>query len=237
MIKCGAIPPAVQSESAWERVSQKNNMDKIRVLLVDDHPVVRQGILSLLCQYQDIQVIGEADSALTAMEMVQLDPDVILLDIRLNHASGLDVARQIHRKDSRSRILILTAYEEETYLLEAAQVGVDGYLLKNTSAPVLADAIRTVNAGGQWLSPNLGGKALQQLKALSRSQVRSQSGLSSEELQLLQFIAEGASIEHMTQALYWSERTVKRKTKDVLAKLGASSRAQAVAEAFRRGLL
>ncbi len=212
-------------------------MENISVLLVDDHPVVRQGLISLLGQYPDIRVVAQADRAETAIEKAKLKPDVILLDIRLDDASGLDVARQLRRSQCSSRIIILTSYDDENYLLQAARIGVDGYLLKNVSAELLADAIRAVHAGEQQLSPALGGKALGQLRALSRSQLRLESGLAEEELKLLQFIADGLSVPEITRALYWSESTVKRKTKDVLAKLGATSRAQAIGLAFKRGLL
>lgn len=210
----------------------------INVLLVDDHPVVRQGLTSLLSQYPDIHVIAEADRGSAALEQAaKFRPDVILLDIRLEDASGLDVARQLRRAQCASRIIILTSYDNENYLLEAARLGVDAFLLKNASAEVLADSIRAVQAGEQRLSPVLGGKAFEQLKVLSQAQVHSQSGLSEQELELLKFIAAGASAQVITRALYLSERTIKRKTKDVLRKLGATSRAQAVAEAYKRGLL
>ncbi len=213
-------------------------MDPIRVLLVDDHPVVRHGLQSLLSLYLDICVVGEADNALTALESVdRLKPDVILLDIRLENANGLDIARQVRYSQARARIIVLTSYEDENYLLEAARIGVDGYLLKNASAEVLADAIRAVHLGEGRLSPALAGKALGQLRALTRSRVQSESGLTDQELQLLQLIAGGVSTQEITQKLYWSERTIKRKTKDILIKLNATSRAQAVAEAFKRGLL
>ncbi len=212
-------------------------MENISVLLVDDHPVVRQGLVSLLSQYPDIRVVAEADRAETALEQTRLKPDIILLDIRLENGSGLDLARQLRRSQCPSRIIILTSYDDENYLLQAARIGVDGYLLKNASAEVLAGAIRAVHAGEQQLSPALGGKALGQLRTLSRAHLRAESGLGEEELQLLQCIADGLSVQEITRALYWSESTVKRKTKDVLAKRGATSRAQAIAQAFKRGLL
>lgn len=213
-------------------------MQMINVLLVDDHPVVRQGLTSLLSQYSDIHVIAEADRGSAVLEQAsKFRPDVILLDVRLEDVSGLDVARQLRRAQCASRIIILTSYDDENYLLEAARLGVDGFLLKNASAEGLADAIRAVYAGEQRLSPVLGGKAFEQLKALSQAQMRAQSGLSEQELQLLQYIADGASAQEIIRAMYLSERTIKRKTKDLLGKLGATSRAQAVAEAFKRGLL
>lgn len=209
-----------------------------RVMVVDDHPVVRQGLRSLLSQYPDIQVVGEADVAPLALELIdELRPDVVLLDIRLAGPSGLDLARQLRRSRFDSRVIILTSHDDEAYLLEAAQAGVYGYLLKSASAEVLADTIRAVHAGERRLSPMLAGKALEQLETLSRAQVRAESGLSDQELQLLQLFADGASTQDMAQSLYLSERTVKRKIQDILTKLGAASRAQAVAEAFKRGLL
>lgn len=213
-------------------------MEDTRVLLVDDHPVVRQGLRSLLSQYRDIRVIGEAEDGLIALELAaQLQPDVILLDIRLAGSSGLNLAHQLRRSRSDSRIIILTSYDDEGYLLQAAQAGVYGYLLKSASAEILAEAIRAVHRGERRLSPTLADKALEQLETLSQAQLQSEAGLSEQELELLQLIADGATTQDMAQILYLSERTIKRKIQDVLNKLDAANRAQAVAEAFKRGLI
>ncbi|HEX9899344.1 MAG TPA: response regulator transcription factor [Candidatus Methylomirabilis sp.] len=213
-------------------------MVNTRVLIVDDHPVVRQGLRSLLSEYPDIQIVGETEGDSTVLELcAQLRPDVILLDIRLAGSNGLDLARQLRSTSSEAHVIILTSYDDETYLREAVQAGVHGYLLKSASAEVLADAIRVVHAGERRISPPLINKVMQQLEELSRAQVQAASGLSDQELQLLKLIAEGASTPDMVRALYLSDRTVKRKIRDILAKLGATSRAQAVAEAYRRGLL
>ncbi|MFQ5611153.1 MAG: response regulator [Anaerolineae bacterium] len=213
-------------------------METTRVLIVDDHPVVRQGLRSLLAEYPNIQVVGETAGGPATVDLVAgLEPDVILMDIRLAGPSGLDLARQLRRAGSEARVIILTSYDKDAYLLEAAQAGAFGYLLKNASAEVLVDTIQAVKRGEHRLSPSLAGKALQQLETLSRAQVQSKAGLSDHELQLLQLIADGATTRDMAGALYLSERTVKRKVQDVLDKLGATNRAQAVAEAFKRGLL
>lgn len=213
-------------------------MEAIRVLLVDDHLVVRQGLRSLLSQYPDIQVVGEAEDGSALLELVsELRPDVTLLDVRLAGDNGLDLARQLQRGPVETRIIILTSYDNEEYLLQAAQAGAYGYLLKNSSAEILADAIRAVNAGERRLSPALAGTAFRQLENLSQVRLLVESGLIEQELQLLQLIAAGASTHEMAQELYLSERTIKRKVQDVLDKLNASNRAQAVAEAFKRGLL
>jgi DNA-binding NarL/FixJ family response regulator len=200
--------------------------------------VVRQGLRSLLSQYPDIEVVGEADGGLAGLKLIaDLQPDVVLLDIRMAGPSGLEVAGQLRRSGAGARIIILTSHDDEAYLMEAAQAGVHGYLLKSTSAELLAEAIRAVHAGEHRLSPTLVSKALEQLEALSRAQAKAESGLSDQELQLLHLLAEGAGTPDMARAMYLSERTVKRKIQDILAKLGAASRAQAVAEAFKRGLL
>lgn len=214
------------------------SQEATRVLVVDDHLVVRQGLRSLLTQYPDIRVVGEAEGGPATLELIAgLQPDVVLLDIRLAGPSGLELARQLRRSGSESRVIILTSYDDQAFLLEAAQAGVHGYLLKSASAEVLADAIRAVHAGERRLSPALADKALEQLEALSQAHARSDSGLSGQELQILKLLADGASTQSIGEALFLSERTVKRKTQDILYKLGASSRAHAVAEAFKRGLL
>lgn len=207
-------------------------------MLIDDHPMVRHGLRTLLAQHADIQVVGECDGGPGTLDMLtQLQPQVVLLDIRLPGISGIELARQIRRLGSNARIIILTSYDDDGYLLEAAHAGVYGYLLKSASAEVLAEAIRAVHAGQRQLSPDLAGKALEQLESLSRLQAQAESGVSDLELQLLRLIVDGASIQEMSQSLYLSDRTVKRKIQDLLTKFHASSRAQAVAEAFKRGLL
>lgn len=210
----------------------------IQVMIVDDHPIVRQGLHSLLSQYPDILVTGEADGGQVALDLIaRHHPDVVLLDIRLDGHSGLELARQLRRAQSGARIIVLTSHDDEGYLVEAAQAGVHGYLLKSASAELLAGAIRAVYAGERCLTPALVTKALEQLEALSRLQVQAEAGLSGQELKMLQLLAEGADTQDMAQILYLSERTIKRKIQDVLTKLGAASRAQAVAAAFKRGLL
>ncbi len=210
----------------------------IRVLIVDDHPVVRQGLQSLLSNYPDIQVAGEADTGLGALEEAALlQPDVVLLDIRLPGASGMDVARQLRQQNPQARIIILTAYEDDEYLIGALQAGAHGYLLKSTSHQTLAEAIRNAHAGRRVLSPSLVDGVLRQFEELARESLVSQSGLSESEFEILPLLAEGATNKEMAERLYWSEATVKRKIGDTLAKLGVSNRAQAVAEAIRRGLI
>lgn len=214
------------------------NMEDIRVVIIDDHPVVLQGIQSLLSQYPDIHVVGEAGNSSAALELInEGSPDVVLLDIRLADQNGLDIARQIYRSQVKSRVIILTSHEDEEYLLEAVQANVYGYLVKGTSAEVLVEAIRAVHAGERRLSKSLISKAMDQMVELSQAQLQAKSGLSNQELKVLKLIAAGSNTQEMANNLHWSERTLKRKLKDILAKLNAANRAQAVAEAYKLGLL
>lgn len=213
-------------------------MKNTRVFIVDDHPVVRHGLRSLLSQYQDIQVVGEADSGTAALDLVSLScPDVVLMDIRLSDCNGIDLARQMRRSMVEARIIILTAFDDDAYLAKAAEVGVHGYLLKSASADVLAETIRAVHAGERRISLAMADKAFQQLQVMCRSRPQYESGVTDEELQLLRLIADGSSVQDIAQVLYLSDRTVKRMTQNILVKLSATSRTQAVAEAFKRGLL
>ncbi len=209
-----------------------------RVAIIDDHPVVRQGLRSLLSQHPVIEIVGEAGNPARALELIHEEqPDVVLLDIRLEQHSGIDLAQQLRRMQSPARIIILTSYEDRVYLSMAAQAGVHGYLLKSTSPELLVEAIQAVHGGERRLSPSIGGKALEQLEKLSALHIQTEIGLSDQEIKLLELITEGASTEEMTKLLFLSERTIKRKIRDILDKLGAANRAQAVAEAFKRGLL
>jgi DNA-binding NarL/FixJ family response regulator len=210
----------------------------IRVLIVDDHPIVRQGLQSLLSNYSDIQVTGEADTGVDALREAALQqPDVVLLDIRMPGANGIDIARQLRRQSPQARIIILTAYDDEEYLAGALQAGAHGYLLKTASHETLAEAIRDAHAGQRVLSPGLIDGVLRQFQEVARESLISQSGLSESELEILQLLAAGATNKDIAERLYWSEVTAKRKVGDILLKMGSSNRAQAVAEAIRRGLI
>jgi len=211
-------------------------MQPIRVFLVDDHPVVRQGIRSLLSSFSDIQVVGEADSSfVVASQMEPAQPDVLLLDIRLGGANGIEVARKLRREQPSVKIIILTTYDDAEYLQQALAADVHGYLLKSASHEQLAEAIRAVHRGERLLSPPLVSKVMEQFGHLARIRSREESGLSDQELQVLREIANGANNRQIAERLFWSEATVKRKIQDIIEKLGVANRAQAIAEAIRHG--
>lgn len=213
-------------------------MNPIRVLLVDDHPIVRQGVRSVLSCHPDIAVVSEADSATALFAALATDrPDVVLLDVRLPGLNGVEIAQRLKQEWPQVKVIMLTTYEDEEYLFGALRAGAEGYLLKSASPEVLASAIRQVAAGERLLSPALVGKVMREFGELAKAQAQAASGLSPQEIEVLRLIASGATNREIADRLYWSEATVKRKIQDILEKLGVANRPQAVAEALKRGLL
>ncbi len=213
-------------------------MNTIRVLLVDDHPIVRQGVQSVLANHPDIQVVGEAENAATLFSSLPtLKPDVILLDIRMPGQNGIETTQRLKRENPAIKVIILSTYDDDEFLLGALRAGAEGYLLKSASAQLLASAIRQVGRGERLLSPTLVGKVMREFQELAKEKSRSDSGLTNQELQVLQMIAGGSTNKEIAEKLYWSEVTVKRKVQDIFEKMGVANRAQAVAEAAKRGLL
>lgn len=213
-------------------------MDAIRVFIVDDHPVVRQGVRSILANHADLEVVGEAENAAGLFASIEpLRPDVVLLDIRMPGQNGIETTQRLKREWPALKVIILTTYEEDEFLFGAVGAGADGYLLKSASNEVLASAIRQVGRGEKLLSPALVDKLMTEFQELTRQKTRANSGLTDQELTVLHMIADGATNKEIAEKLYWSEVTVKRKAQDIIEKLGAANRAQAVAEATRRGLL
>jgi DNA-binding NarL/FixJ family response regulator len=210
----------------------------IRVLIADDHPVFRYGLRSLLANDPAIEVVGEARSAADLLATVdQRRPDVILLDVRMPGPSGIDVAFELRRSHPDVKILVLTAHDDDEYLMDALRADVHGYLLKNTSHEILASAIHKVHAGERLLTPEQASEVVKRFAELTRDQAREKSGLSDMELDILERLALGNTYAEMSESLFLSEPTIKRKIQGILTKMGVNSRTQAVAEAIRRGLM
>ncbi len=213
-------------------------MAPIRVLIVDDHAIVRQGVRSVLANHPDIEVVGEAENAAALFASVNtVRPDIILLDIRMPGQNGIETATRLKLDWPAIKIIILSTYDDDEYLFGALRAGAEGYLLKSASPEVLADALRQVGRGERLLGPGLVGRVLRQFQDLAQEKIRLESGLSDQELEVLRLIAAGATNKDIADRLYWSETTVKRKVQDILEKMGVANRPQAVAEAARRGLL
>ncbi len=212
-------------------------MAPIRILIVDDHPIVRQGLRSLLSNYPDMTLVGEADSAPAAVELArQTAPDVILLDIRMPGMSGVEAARILSRQHPTTKILMLTSFDDEEYVKGALQAGAIGYVLKSASDEMLAQAVRAVYRGERVLSPRVIDRVVEQFTDYSRERAIRETGLTEDEYRILSLLVAGASNPKIAVELHLSETTVKRKLQDVFEKLSVTTRAQAAAEAVRRGL-
>lgn len=209
---------------------------RIRVLIVDDHPVVRHGLMSLLGSHPDIEIVAEAESGDEVLpRLAEHAIDVILLDIQLKGQSGLDIAHRVRRSYPDVNIIILTTYDDESYLQEAMQAGVHGFLLKSESHGSLPDSIRRVMRGKRILSPSLVSSVVDSYQKLAQDQAYREAGLSSDDLQILYAISEGASNKDLARQFYLSEATIKRKVQEIIEKMGGANRTQAIAEAVRRG--
>lgn len=209
----------------------------IRVLVVDDHPLVRQGVRSLLSNYPDLALVGEAADAPSALRLAETTtPDVILLDIRMPGMGGVETARLLSRQHPSAKILMLTSFDDQEYVTGALQAGAHGYLLKSISDEILVSAVRAVHRGERVLSPAVMDRVVQQFTAYSRVRALHDAGLSDDEGRILALLVAGASNPKIAAQLYLSETTVKRKLQDIFEKLGVSTRAQVAAEAVRRGL-
>ncbi|MBI5031422.1 MAG: response regulator transcription factor [Chloroflexi bacterium] len=213
-------------------------MDTIRVMIVDDHPTVRRGLISLLSSYPDLEIVGEFDDGMMALRAVEeQNPDVILLDIQLPGPNGVDIALLITQKKPETKIIILTAFDNDEYLIGALSAGAHAYLLKNSSNETVVETIRQVHEGKRLLSPSLVDPVIRQLQTLARAHVRREFQLTDEEVKAMKMIAAGSTNEEIAREMYWSDRTAKRKVEEIIAKLGARNRTQAVAEAIKKGLI
>jgi DNA-binding NarL/FixJ family response regulator len=181
-------------------------------------------------------VVGEApDGAAALQAAATLTPDVILLDLGLPGPDGVEVAHQLRGQAQEAKIIVLTASQSDEYLLGALRAGVHAYLLKSTSDETVVETIRQVHRGKHVLSPALMDTVLQQFETMAKAHARHQSGLSEEDLGILKLIARGATTKEIAEHMYWSERTVKRRVEEIMARLGAKSRAEAVAQAIKSG--
>lgn len=208
-------------------------MTTATVLIVDDHPVVRTGIKSLLSNYPHLTVAGEASTAEQAITAYQtLTPDVVLLDIRLGEGSGLTVLDELLDLDPDVRVLMLSSFDDEEYLTRSLRTGAAGYVLKADSDEMLVNAIEAVAAGGRVLGPKMAHWLVEKLDDHSTGH-----GFDAFDREILGALAQGASNADIAARLFISDSTVKRRLRSIFDRLGVNRRAEAVAEAMRRGLV
>jgi DNA-binding NarL/FixJ family response regulator len=206
----------------------------INVLIVDDHPIVHDGVTAILRRERDIEVVGSAASVAEALDRIAaLAPHVVLLDLRLPDEDGLHGIERIAAAFPAVRVITFTAYDADEYVFAAIKAGARGYVLKGSPAQDLVRAIRQVHAGDSYLSPAIGATLARQVA----NPRRGRGLLSARELAVLRLVAAGQSNQQIAASLAISERTVKFHVTAIFNKLGADNRAQAVALAGKRGLL
>jgi len=202
----------------------------ISVLIADDHPVVREGLMTILKSQNDIKVVAEATNGEEALELCnQYSPDVLLLDLRMPKKDGLQVITELAaRRPSKPRIVVMTTYESEEDILRALKAGAKGYLVKGTDPQQIWESVRKVAAGGSLFPATIASK-------VAESMARPE--LSKRERQVLECIANGRSNKEIGQILFISEHTVKTHVKSILTKLDAIGRTEAIAVGIKRGLI
>ena len=204
----------------------------IRILVADDHPVVRDGLVAILSTQADFAVVGEAGDGATALAQVHAtQPDVLLLDLAMPSVDGVAVLQQLGQTNSPTRVLVFTAFDTDERILGAIRAGAQGYLLKGAPRDELFSAIRTIHAGGSTLQPIIASKLMRQV------QTPNSVALSERETAVLRLIAAGLPNKLIAAQLSITQRTVKFHVSAILAKLGAHNRTEAVALARSRGLI
>jgi len=213
-------------------------MPKQRILVVDDHEVVRLGLKTLLGQHSYFEVVAEAGSAKEALEKVeQYTPDVVLMDIRLPGASGIEACEQITKNHPDIKVIMLTSYAEDEMLFSAIRSGASGYVLKQIGADDLTKAIEAVGRGEGMLDPMVTQRVFQEVRRAVREEEASAfANLSQQEKHVLLLVSEGRTNREIAKTLFLGEGTVRNYVSSILSKLGVSNRAEAAAYAVEHSL-
>lgn len=217
-------------------------METIRLLIVDDQRLMRQGLRTLLELEPDLQVVGEAEDGLAALEAyASLLPDVVLMDIRMPRMDGVEAIQRLRQRWPEARVIILTTFDDDAYVFDGLRAGAQGYLLKDVSGAELADAIRKVAGGGALIEPSVARKVLAEFARLAEPVQppveRLPEPLSERELEILKLLAQGANNKQIAAQLYLAEGTVKNYISTILDKLGVEDRTQAALRAKEMRLI
>lgn len=209
----------------------------IRVLLVDDHPVVRDGLSAMIATQPDMEVVGEAGNGVEAIQQAKrLTPDLILMDLQMPAMDGAVAIRQIRHDCPDARVLVLTAFDTDERILHAIEAGAQGYLLKGVPRDDLFRGIRVVAEGGSLLQPSVAARLLSRVGQMLKQEDAAEH-LTDREKEVLELLARGQRNKEIADALFISERTVKFHVGIIFQKLGVSNRAEAVSRAIQTGLV
>jgi NarL family two-component system response regulator LiaR len=213
-------------------------MDRIRILIVDDHGIVRQGLRTYLDLLDEIEIVGEAENGVEAVAQVERHrPDVVLMDLVMPEMDGIEATRQICAISPATQVIVLTSFTEDEMVFPAIKAGAAGYLLKDVSPSHLASAIQAVHRGEAQLHPEVTKKLMSQFVSPAVEATVAPHKLTARELEVLRLVAQGLSNRQVAQALTISAKTVKTHVSNILAKLHLDDRTQAAIYAYKHGLM
>ena len=218
----------------------KNAEAKIRVIVADDHPLLRDAMRNTLAKQEDIEVIGEASDGEEAVKLSsELNPDVVIMDIVMPRLNGIEATKRIRETSSDTAVLILTAYDDDRYVIGLLEAGAAGYLLKSARGQALVDAVRTVSAGESVLHPAIIAKVIKYgMRTRAQNAERGTEGqLSDRELEVLKLAAKGMSNKDIAEEIFLSTRTVKAHLSNIFDKLDVASRTEAIVKGIKEGWL
>lgn len=213
-------------------------MDKIRLLVADDHAVFRQGLCALLARRKAVEIVGQAENGKQALEQVAaLDPDVVLMDIGMPVMNGLEATQAIHKSFPGTRVLVLTQYESKEYIISLLQAGAAGYILKLAPIEELLEAIRAVHAQGAFLTPELLQTVMDRVTDSAPPEPAARSVLTEREKEIVRLIAEGLTGNEIAERLCISRKTVVTHRANIMEKLGVHNTAELIRHAIRERIV
>ena len=236
------VPTNGSSEGA-ENLEKKKAM--VRIVIADDHPIVRDGLKKLLLLEDDFEIVGEAGDGREVLDKVQeLDPDVLLLDLRMPNLDGLSALQALQQSNRRTRVIVLTASEDKNEFVQAMKLGCSGIVLKQTAPDLIVKSIRKVNAGEIWLDSHTTAAVMRQFQtgpgesgnSSGGAKGRERSPLSAREREIVALVAQGYKNKEMAEKMFISEQTVKNHLHNIFDKLGVSDRLELALYAIHKGL-
>ncbi|MCZ2151307.1 MAG: response regulator transcription factor [Bryobacterales bacterium] len=245
MNKGTAILTNDTSDLHYEDTPEVQEEKFIRIVIADDHPIVRDGLKKLLTLEDDIKVVGEASDGRQVLELIQeQEPDVLLLDLRMPNLDGLSVLQSLQQTGRKTRVIVLTASEDKNEFVQAMKLGCSGIVLKQTATELIVKSIRKVHAGEIWLDSHTTAAVMRQFASpadmmgggAANGKARERSPLSTREREIVQLVAQGYKNKEMAEKMFISEQTVKNHLHNIFDKLGVSDRLELALYAIHKGL-
>lgn len=221
-----------------EREQEQEQPQAITVLIIDDHPLVREGVRNFLQRQRDITVVGEAGSGQEGLRLASdLAPDVVLMDLVMPEMDGVETTRRLKQISPSTQVIVLTSFDDDEHILPAIRAGALSYILKDVSTAALAEAVRKAARGEVTMTPQVAARVMEELRQGGQPSSQADADLSEREVEVLRLIAEGRSNTEIAERLVISEHTVKRHVSNILSKLHLVDRTQAAVYAWREGVV